>query len=230
MGLDSTGAGCDRWQEAISALLDGEDAGTVPTLVEAHVRHCRRCRTYQAQVARLRSLSQLRPVSGAEADEADEAGAIVRRLKAAERAGMRLYVRAGLAVVAVQILVLSLPDMWRAADGHEGRHVVSFTLTYTLALLLVVARPARARTVLPVAATLVASLAVTAVFDVARGDATWPGEAAHLPELVSLALVWMLARPPALPRERRRQEPGIRLVPSGDQAGELGGLGRSRSA
>ncbi len=194
MGSDITSSPCDRWQEAISALVDGEDAPTVPTLVEAHLRRCPRCRTYRDRITQLDH--QLRSASTER--QPDQANEIIRRLRAADQTTTRWTLRCSLVVVAAQILYLALPMVWSTADGHEGRHVFSFTVTYSMALLLVAWRPGRARTVLPIAGALSASLAMTAVLDVARHATSWPVEITHLPEVVSLALVWLLARPPGL--------------------------------
>ena len=42
---------------------------------------------------------------------------------------------------------------------------------------------------------LAAALLITAVIDVAEGHVPLVNEAAHIPELVSVALVWVLSRP-----------------------------------
>ena len=68
-------------------------------------------------------------------------------------------------------------------------------------------RPERAYGVLPIAAALALTMAVTAIFDAARGTTPIVGEAHHVLELAGFALVWMLAGLPGLPRDwlfRRR--------------------------
>ena len=62
-------------------------------------------------------------------------------------------------------------------------------------LLVVVVRPARARAMLPVAAVLAGALAITALVDLARGEVPLMGETSHLPELISVLLLWLLAVP-----------------------------------
>ncbi|MEZ5261249.1 MAG: zf-HC2 domain-containing protein [Acidimicrobiales bacterium] len=214
---------CDRWQEAISAMVDGEDGGVDPALVDAHVAACPRCQRFRADAEQLRRLSRVRPAAAMP----DLSGRITKTVRANERAGAWLYVRVALVVVALQITALSLREMWRLADGHEGRHVFAFSLTYAVALVLVAWRPARARTVLPISAALAASLLVTAVADTIRGNTAWLGEFVHLPEFVSVPLVWLLARPHRL---RPDQPAGsrIRLVHDADapaDAGTDGGAG-----
>jgi predicted anti-sigma-YlaC factor YlaD len=44
---------CKACREAISALLDDEDPGTDPTLVDAHLVGCAACRADAAQASRL---------------------------------------------------------------------------------------------------------------------------------------------------------------------------------
>jgi hypothetical protein len=65
---------------------------------------------------------------------------------------------------------------------------------------------------LPVAAVLAGALLITAVIDLLNGNVPLTGEATHLPELISVFLIWMLAVPSG-----RRAKPAAR--PSGS-AGE----------
>ena len=62
-----------------------------------------------------------------------------------------------------------------------------------------VLRPARARTVLPVAVVLAVALAATATVDVVRGDVPLVSEATHIAELLSVLFLWLLARRQAQP-------------------------------
>lgn len=213
---------CEQWQEAISAAIDGEDGDIDPVLVQAHLVSCRRCQQFRADAEQLRRLSRVRPATPVP----DLSGRIVKTLRASDRDGAWLYVRAALVIVAVQILALSVRELLRVPDGHEGRHVFSFSLTYAVALVLVAWRPARARTVLPIAAALAVSLLFTAVVDTVRGNTAWLGEFLHLPEFISVPLVWLLARPHRVrPSEPARSR--IRLV---DDAGDGPAAGSSQTA
>jgi hypothetical protein len=53
--------------------------------------------------------------------------------------------------------------------------------------------------VLPVAAVLAGGLLVTTIVDVAHGHVPLVNEVAHVPELASVALLWLLARRQARP-------------------------------
>ena len=126
-----------------------------------------------------------------------------------------------LVVVAVEVIVLSLPALLLGegeANTHEARHLGAFTVAYGVALLVVAFRPARARTILPVAAVLAGALLITAVVDLLNGKVPLLEEATHLPELVSVVLVWLLAAAP-LRRDRHTQptaDAALRLVEPGD--------------
>jgi predicted anti-sigma-YlaC factor YlaD len=208
---------CDRWTDAISAIADGEAPGIDPRLVDAHLDRCPRCRAYRADVEALR-----RPVRVAPAPRMpDLSRRVVKRNALADRANAWGAVRILLAVVAVEMVVLSLPALvlGEQADTsmHEARHLGAFGLAYAAALSVVVVRPARARSILPVAAVLAGALVLTAVVDIVQGRAPLVGEALHLPELLSVVLVWLLATPSrrrgrASRTDPRRPVPSLHLV------------------
>lgn len=130
----------------------------------------------------------------------DMPGRVARLATFADRAGTWGITRGLLAVVALEILVSSLPALVLGDEldtsAHSARHLGAFTVAYAVGLLVVVLRPARARTMLPVAAVLAGALAVTAIVDLAEGRVPLTGEAQHLPELLSVVLIWVIAVPP----------------------------------
>ena len=113
-----------------------------------------------------------------------------------------------LIVVAAQIVAMSLPGLILGDEKdtatHAARHLGAFAAAYGVGLLVVAVRPARARTMLPVAAVLAGAILITAVADLVQGRVPLVGEAWHLPEIISVVLVWLLAVPaprrPALSR------------------------------
>lgn len=135
----------------------------------------------------------------------------VARLAAiADRAASWSAVRVLLAVVAIEIIVFSFPDLVLGEDSgaaatHTARHLGAFTVAYAVALLVVVVRPARARAVLPVAAVLSGALLIGAIVDLVQGRVPILDEATHLPELFSVLLLWLIASPS--PRLRGRGRP-----------------------
>ena len=90
---------------------------------------------------------------------------------------------------------------------HAARHLGAFTAAYGVGLLVVAVRPARARTMLPVAAVLAGALVITALVDLLDGRIPLVGEAQHLPEVLSVVLVWLLAIPRPRRPARRRAAP-----------------------
>jgi heme A synthase len=98
----------------------------------------------------------------------------------------------------VEIIVVSVPALLgdaQATSTHASRHLGAFAAAYAVGLLVVVARPARARTMLPVAAVLAGALVITSVVDLGQRRIPLVDEAAHLPEVVSVVLVWLIAVP-----------------------------------
>lgn len=185
---------CEPWQAAISAIVDGEEPGVEPRMLEAHLSHCPACRSFDAA---LRGVAA--PQLEAAASTPDITQRMVRLNRVADRAGSLSIARVLLAVVAVEVLVLSLRDLvlGDASDAftHATRHLGAFSFAYGVGLLVVVVRPARARTMLPVAAVLAGALLITAVIDLVSGNIPLIGEATHLPELFSVFLIWLLAVP-----------------------------------
>lgn len=187
---------CETFQAAISARADGEQAGIAPELIDAHLQHCATCADFAAEVEQLRRRTRI----AAAPNTVDLSAKVSRAAAAADRAQSPFVARWLLAVVAVQIMVFSFSDLFatdvHADVAHAARHLGAFTLAYAVGLLVVVARPARARTMLNVAVVLSGALVITGVVDVTQGRAPLLGEsAAHLPEVLSVVLLWILTRP-----------------------------------
>jgi len=207
---------CVRWQEALSALTDGEDPGIDRRLISAHLDGCAPCRGYERRIATIVPAGRV-----AAAPEMPDLSRRVIRLNAiADRASRWGLIRGLLALVAVEVIVLALPALLlgreQATSAHAARHLGAFSVAYAAALLVAAVRPARARSVLPVAIVAAGALAITAVLDIAEGNVPLLGEAGHIPELLSVVLLWLLAAPGPM-RWRRKSpvsasEPGLALV------------------
>ena len=212
---------CDPWLEAISARADGEPASIDDRLVDAHLATCASCRAFAADAYDLRRAAAVDVAY----PMADLSGVVVKAARLADRGSVWWVLRLGLGVVAIQVLALSAPALFlghaTGSDAHAARHQGSFAIAYAIGLLVVALRPAKARGMLPLAAALAACLAITAVIDIADGRTPMIAELHHLPELVGLVLVWLLARPAALPAPaQRRGLPRLRAVDSSDVNGE----------
>jgi anti-sigma factor RsiW len=176
--------GCEAWRSAIDAMAEGTTTTVDARLVDAHLASCEECGAYRAAVGR-------------SSDMPDLSSAVVSRVAAADRAAGPSTARWLLTAVAIELMITATPDLF---ESHIQRHVASFSVAYAVGLLLVVARPARARTMLPVAAVLAGGLLITALLDAVAGRVPLAGETGHLPTILSVPLVWRLA----VPRRARR--------------------------
>lgn len=215
---DQDAVGCDRWREALSARADGEPPELDDRLLDAHLGRCAECRAFEHHLRDLGGTLAAAPTPGP-----DLAARVVRSAAAADRRSRPALPRILLGVVAVEVIVLSVPPLVRSAGAegatHDARHLSAFSIAYAVGLLMVVWRPARARTILPVAGVLAGALFLTAAVDIAEGRVPLTGEAVHLPEMVSVVLVWLLAvpAPERLHRFRRRRPvPSVALRVVGD--------------
>lgn len=175
---------CDMVVEFLSANADGDPTATDQRFVAAHLEVCGDC----ARIAR--SMSSLRELTAIDLPGARRSSDRLGRL--AERTARWGVARGLVALASAQILVVSIMDLV-GSGSHEARHLAAFTLAYGLLLASVAHRPARARTALPVSALLGATLVITAVVDLLAGRIPLSGEALHLPEVVSVVAVGVLA-------------------------------------
>ncbi|MGD9999418.1 MAG: zf-HC2 domain-containing protein [Ilumatobacteraceae bacterium] len=200
---------CDAWREAISASIDGESPGVDQRLLDAHLARCSDCRQFRDLGELSRRASLVQPA----APMPDLARQVSRRAALADRASRWSIARALLTVVALDIIAFSLPALVlgdeQNTSTHSARHLGAFTAAYGVGLLVVVVRPARARTMLPVAMVLAGALVITAIVDLASGHVPLIGETQHLPEVLSVLLVWLMTVPAPRPFARRRVRTGF---------------------
>ena len=178
-----------------------EDPGVDERLLVAHLDACSRCRSFAAAIdgSRRRLTVQMAP------DMPDLSRQVSKLNAVADRASRWSIVRVLLVVVAIEVIVLSAPALFDS-DNHDARHLGAFSVAYGVSLLVVVVRPARARTVLPVAVVLAGALLITAVVDLAaRCGAASPRRPPICPNCSSVLLVWMLTVP--APRRRATTAP-----------------------
>jgi predicted anti-sigma-YlaC factor YlaD len=192
---DNEDMSCARWQEAISARLDGEDPGIEPRLLDAHLAACADCRRFEAAIDAGLRTARLQPA----ATMPDLSTPMAKLNAAADRAASWSIVRILLALVAFDVIFFAIRDLVLGSESdagvHAARHLGAFSVAYGVGLIVVVVRPARARTMLPVAAVLAGALSITALIDLLNGRVPLLGEATHLPELISVLLLWLLANP-----------------------------------
>ena len=187
--------GCEGYRDALSAQADGEDPGIDQRLLDHHLAQCPSCRAFADTVVDGRRRGRVTSAPRMP----DLSRQVARRHAAQDRDRVGLFLRALLALVAVELLVLSVADLTAGGGDdeavHATRHLGAFVAAYAVGLLAVVVRPARARAILAVAVVVAGALAVTAVVDIVQGRVPLGGEALHVPEIVSVVVIWLLARP-----------------------------------
>ncbi|MEO7370920.1 MAG: zf-HC2 domain-containing protein [Ilumatobacteraceae bacterium] len=204
---------CSRWRDALSAMADGEPAEIDGRLVSAHVARCPACQSYKQAIESSSSLMRVdRSIA-----MPDLSKSVSKLAAAADRAAHWSVLRAVLAVVALQVIAFAMPALILGEEHgvatHSARHLGAFGVAYGVALMVVVVRPARARSILPVALVLAGAQVLGAIVDLATGRIPLVGEARHLPQIISVFLIWFLAVPAtrrgdatAAPAERPRLE------------------------
>jgi predicted anti-sigma-YlaC factor YlaD len=192
---------CAEAQVATSALLDGELSPLDRRALDAHLDTCPDCQAFASRAEALQRRLRVRP-----ADPVPDLTAEILARAHPPRPGRAEWVRYALAIVALTELVMSLPALLLAeetgASAHAARHIGAMSAALALGFLYTAWRPERAFGVLPIAAALAGTMAVTGVFDAIRGTTPIVGEAHHVLELAGFALVWMLAGLPGVPRDR----------------------------
>ena len=179
---------CARFRESISASLDAEGSEVRGAAVEEHLEKCRQCREYLEFSASLKRAGMRSAPS-----MTDLAPHVVKQFNIGQRRSVWNIARGVLAICAVEVILFSLFDLF--GGTHESRHLGSFSIAFGIVLLSVVVRPVRARLMLPVAGVLALSLATTAVVDMINGNIPLVTEARHIPEVISVAMMWLLALP-----------------------------------
>lgn len=185
---------CEQCRLAISADLDGEDPGMSIETALAHADVCTECAAFREFAHAIRRYAMV------DAPRIPDLAPHLVKTRRIESPMLRWTVaRAVLAVCAAEVIAFSVLDL--VGPSHESRHLGSFSVAFGVVLLSVVARPARARMMVPVASVLALGLAIGAAMDLASGSIPLLTEARHVPELVSVITLLILARPA---RERPR--------------------------
>jgi predicted anti-sigma-YlaC factor YlaD len=182
---------CDESREAISASLDGEDPGLSPDALATHLRDCHPCRLYELEAHDLHRLFRVRPAESVP----DLSAAILQADAPASIAATPAlsWLRYGLAVVGMTMLVLALPSLVLHDSGsaiHLTRELSAWDLAFAIGLLFASWQPARARGLLPMAAVLAGGQLLSSMIDVFSGRAPAVSEAHHALELAGVVMLW----------------------------------------
>ncbi|MGI9645630.1 MAG: zf-HC2 domain-containing protein [Ilumatobacteraceae bacterium] len=194
---------CDHARELLSAAADGELTTDERTTLDRHVEGCTGCRSHADRIARLDRQLRIRPAEAVP----DLVDVVTARARPA-RLGRGGWIRPALAWVALVIFVQNVPALVLGnagdAETHVARHIGAFGVALAFGFAFAAWKPHRAFGLLPFTAALVATIVLSATFDLLDGGRTAVAEAAHIGELVGLTLLWMLAGSPGWHGFRRR--------------------------
>ncbi|HTR93097.1 MAG TPA: zf-HC2 domain-containing protein [Trebonia sp.] len=183
---------CDRFREAISARIDGEDPGLPDGALDAHLEACADCRAWQQQAHAVTRRARL---GGSFLDHDLTSLVLAAAPAAAIGRRRRLTLRAGLAVIAAVQLAITVPLLLLGHDHDAGAHAAhelgSFDLSLAIAFAVGAIRPALAAGLAWPCAIAAAGLTGTAVVDLIGGQALGADEAQHLIAIAgALLLIW----------------------------------------
>lgn len=189
---------CENYRLAISARLDGEDAGVDDASLAWHLAGCEPCRRYEGEAIALGRAVHVIATEPAP----DLAPAVMAAINSERVARSRRFdpqaLRAGLVALAVVQMLLALPVLLfgreAGASVHIARELGSFDFAIAIGFLFVAWKPVRAYGMLPMVAAVVTCLGLSSGIDLVRGTASVLDESAHLLDLFGLAAVWELAR------------------------------------
>jgi predicted anti-sigma-YlaC factor YlaD len=228
---------CDRFREAISARIDGEDPGLPDGALDAHLEVCAGCRAWQQQAHAVTRRARL----GGVFPDRDLTSQVLADAAATAGRGRRFTQRAGLAAMAAAQLAITIPLLLLGHDHDAGLHAAhelgSFDLSLAIAFAVGAICPALSAGLAWPCAIAAAGLTGTAVIDLIGGQALGADEAQHLVAVAgALLLIWQArtngGRPAVAVADAFRTGAGITLTtvmpgrdaaPADDSAGSPGG-------
>jgi predicted anti-sigma-YlaC factor YlaD len=188
---------CSSFRDAISARLDGEDAGLPDEAVDAHLAHCADCRGWAAAAGALDLVVARAPRSDVRLDPALLA-ALVGPPEGARRGLFTTREwRIMLGVIAAALVVVVWPGAF-LNEGHASVHIAHQLTAWDIGLaagfLVAALFPARAWGMLPLACVLVACMIGASVLDALSGHTLLGTELVHALELAGLGCLLVVAR------------------------------------
>ena len=183
---------CDRFREAVSARIDGEDPGMPAVAVDAHLEACADCRAWQQRAHLVTRRGRL----GGPFLDHDLTSQVLAAVPAADSGRRpRFTQRAGLAAAAIAQLAITVPLLLLGHDHDAGAHAAhelgSFDLSLAITFAVGAVRPALAAGLAWPCAIAASGLTATALIDWIGGQTPGADEAQHLIAVAgALLLVW----------------------------------------
>ena len=168
--MDAEHLPCQTAHEILSAQLDGEATEPERERLNHHLTGCEECRQVSAQYHRLDRRVRLRSAESVP----DLRPAIFSRSRPAVL-GRNGWMRPALAWVAFVLVVQNVMALvageMNGAEVHLARHLGAFGVALGVGLAFVAWRPHRAHGLLPFAGALIATMMLSAIFDIVENRA-----------------------------------------------------------
>ncbi|MGI5236789.1 zf-HC2 domain-containing protein [Dactylosporangium sp. CA-139066] len=196
---------CERYREALSARIDGEDEPIEPGLVDAHLAGCAACRAWEREAMAVTRLVRLQPVPGSpppvETLVAGFAGA-AKRDNGRSRRRLVLVLRTLLGAFGAAQFVLGITQAAAGATAahlHGNGHVFHESAAWNVAIgagfAWIATRRGRPAGALPMLTAFVALLALLSAGDLLAGTVETTRLVSHGFVLAGYAIVIALSRP-----------------------------------
>ncbi|MEV8515751.1 zf-HC2 domain-containing protein [Dactylosporangium sp. NPDC051484] len=214
---------CERYREALSARLDGEDEPIEPALVDAHLAGCPACREWEREAVAVTRLVRLQPMPAAppsvesllagfrsarddgpqpaERTAAMPAGT-ARAARGLSRRRLVLVLRVLLGAFGAAQFVLGIAQVASAATAvhtHGSGHVFHESAAWNVAIgagfAWIATRRATPAGALPMLTAFVALLALLSTSDLLAGTVETTRLVSHAFVLAGYAIVVALSRP-----------------------------------
>jgi predicted anti-sigma-YlaC factor YlaD len=189
--------GCDGYREAVSARIDGEQAGVADDDLARHLAECGGCRSFETAALSATRRARLRPAEPVP----DLTGAILATIAASRPvAPTPSVIRVTLGLIAAAQACSALPALVGNDSGatlHIAHEQGAWALALAAALAFAAWRPSAAAALVPFLGVFVVTMAALTLADVAGGRVAPTAELPHLLAALGLVLLWLETHPPA---------------------------------
>lgn len=202
---------CERYREALSARLDGEDEPIEPALVDAHLAGCPACRQWERSAQAVTRLVRLQPMPGTP----PPVPTLLAGFKPRRRLVLLLRVLLGLFGLAQFMLGIAQAASAATANHlHDSGHVFHESAAWNVAIgagfAWIATRRATPAGALPMLTAFVALLALLSTSDLLNGTVETTRLISHGFVLAGYGIVVALSRPaldPGRPPANRQGPP-----------------------
>ena len=188
---------CSSFRDAISARLDGEEAGLPGEALDAHLATCADCRAWVSAAGALSAAVSRAPRPDVRLDPALLAALVGPPSGAPRGLFSTREWRIMLGVIAAALFVVVWPGAF-ITEGHASVHISHQLTAWDMGLaagfLVAALMPARAWGMFPLACVLVACMVGASIMDALSGHTLLGTELVHALELAGLGCLWVVAR------------------------------------